>query len=55
MSLRLGTRHQLSEGREEVARIVGAGRGFGVVLDGEGWDVETAQAFEGVVVEVPVG
>ena len=43
--------HQLSKFIEEIIRIVGAGGGFGVVLDGEGGQFAVAQALEGVVVE----
>ena len=47
--------HQISKFVEEIIRIVGAGRGFGVVLDGEGGQFAVAQALEGVVIEVDVG
>ena len=43
------------EAVEEVGGVVGAGAGFGVVLDGEDGFRFVAEAFEGVVVEVDVG
>ena len=47
--------HRVGELREEIARIVRAGGGFGVVLDAEQGHVFVAHAFVGVVVEVDVG
>ncbi len=40
---------------EEVVAVVGAGGGFGVVLDAEGGEVAVADAFDGLVVEAAVG
>src|SRR5438034_3652839 len=53
-SVRLGTRHQLAELPEPVARVVRPGGGFGVVLDRERRHVQAAQALERPVVQVPV-
>ena len=46
--------HHVGELGEEVVRIVGTRRGFGVILDGEQGDVFVAHAFVGVVVEIQV-
>ena len=46
--------HQFYEFFEQVIRVMGAGGGFGVVLDGEGRLVFTAESFVRVVVEVGV-
>ena len=46
--------HQLDEIVEQVARIMRAGGGFGVVLDGEGLLALAKDAFVGVVVKVQV-
>ena len=40
---------------EEVVGVVGAGCGFGVVLDAEQRERFVAQAFEGLIVQVDVG
>src|SRR5436309_15310894 len=53
-SVRLGTRHQLAELPEEMARVVRPGGGFGVVLDRERRHVQAAHALERPVVQVPV-
>src|SRR5438876_1037986 len=53
MSSRLGT-GQLQEAVEEVARVVGAGAGLGVVLDGAARDVLQHQALDGAVIQVEV-
>lgn len=47
--------HEVDEVIEEVVGVVGAGRCFGVVLDGEGGDFFAGEAFQSVVVEVDVG
>ena len=46
--------HQLYEIIKKIARIVWAGGGFGVVLDGEGRHVFAAEALVRIVVEVEV-
>jgi hypothetical protein len=46
---------QLAESGEEVTAVERAGRGLGVVLDAEEGPVAVLEAFEGIVVEVPVG
>ncbi len=46
---------QLAEAVEEVARVVGAGRGLGVELHAHDGKLQGAQALEGAVVEVHVG
>ena len=40
---------------EEIAAIVGAGRGLGVILHAEGVDVQVSNTRDGVVVQVAVG
>ena len=50
----MGLEH-LGEAVEQVGGVVGAGVGFGVVLDAEDGPVGVAEAFEGLVVEVFVG
>lgn len=47
--------HHVGELGEEIVRIVGTGRGFGVVLDTEERQLFVAHAFVGVVVEIDVG
>src|SRR4051794_38651196 len=54
MSVRLGM-GKLEEGVEEVAGIVRARAGLGVVLDGRGGDVLEHQALDRAVVEVEMG
>ena len=49
------TGHEFVELGEQIAGIVGAGAGLGVVLDAECGQVSAAQALHGVVVEVDVG
>src|SRR5438132_6695217 len=49
-----GTRHQLAEVVEQVAGVVGAGPGLGMVLDPKGRFVADGEAFDRVVVEVHV-
>ncbi len=46
--------HQLDEALEVVGGVVGAGRGFGVILDGDDGESLVPQAFDAVVVEVDV-
>src|SRR2546426_12483426 len=45
----------MSEPMEQIARVVRARRGFGMVLDGVHWQIETAQALDGVIVQTDVG
>ena len=47
--------HHLGELSEEIVRIVGAGRCFGVILHAEERQFFVAHAFVGVVVEIDVG
>src|SRR4051812_42078080 len=54
ISGRSGGEHQVGEAVEEVAGVVRAGRGLGVVLHREGRDVETAQPLDDAVVEPDV-
>ena len=54
MSSRLGIGER-QEAVEEVAGVVRAGAGLGVVLDGRAGDVAQHQALDGAVVEVEVG
>src|SRR6185503_5767570 len=58
MSSRLGIsgglRHQRSKLLEEVARVMGAGGGFGVVLHAEGGEVVAAQTLQRVAVQIPM-
>ena len=46
--------HHVGELREQVVRIMGTGRGFGVVLHAEERQFFVAHAFVGVVVEIDV-
>src|ERR1043166_2428674 len=46
--------HHLHEIAEQVERVVGAGGGFGVVLDGDGGLAAVAETFERLVVEIDV-
>src|SRR5699024_379627 len=50
-----GSGHEVDEAIEQIARIVRAGRGLGVELDGEGRDVEAGQTLDDIVVEAHVG
>src|SRR5712691_11664253 len=47
--------HHVGEPMEQVVRVVGAGRRFRVVLDGERRPLAVPQALTGAVVEVDVG
>ena len=47
--------HQFDKGVEQVRRIMRAGRGLGVVLHREDWQVPVAEAFDCFVVQVQVG
>src|SRR5205807_1409736 len=53
--LRLSLRHEMSEPMEQIARVVRARRGFGMVLDGVHRQIETAQALDGIIVQTDVG
>src|SRR3954466_12094259 len=56
MSVRLGIAgDEVGELCEEIAGVVGAGTGLGVVLHAEGGNVAAAQSFDDPVVEVDVG
>src|SRR5882757_6190246 len=55
MSVLLGMLgHQADEVVEEVARVVWAGRGFGVILDAEHGMIAQAESFERLIVEIDV-
>src|SRR5438874_8863552 len=56
ISVRLGIAgDEVGELGEEVAGVVGAGAGLGVVLHAEGGDVTAAETFHDTVVEVHMG
>src|ERR1700722_8002144 len=50
-----GRLHERAELAEQAGGVMRAGRGLGVVLDGEGGPVEQPQALDDTVVEVDVG
>ncbi len=50
----VGSVHQASELLEQVAAVVRAGGGLGVVLDAEDGEAGVAESFEGLIVEIDV-